>query len=528
MTSQLFESASLEAALAEVRDTVGPHAKIVRAEKVRRGGIAGFFAKESFVLAVENDDAVVQSPVAVAAAPVRTPPVHPPLSWQHSAPADPYQDRFSAPMDTPAAYSLAALADFADRSDEVVESQSQQVVTETPVSTETPLFGQVLRDVSRATAVDHDEPTQVIEPRWDGPAPELDDTYRPVAPLISAPTAPVTPPVAPSLPPAVPYFQELVPMIEAAHPLPVREIPLEVYRVAPTQSPWWQTLAEVAETQAAAAAELQARTVPPAPLTIDLSAPRPVPPVPAPVQPTPPPAPLTAPVAERLGDELFPPVPELPEPVVEESAPEPEPVAVADPVVPPMPQLEPQLPTQHQSTAQLAEGLATINAALGPALLPGSVIAVVGHPSDANKVAARVAVAASADPFAIHIASQDAVALHRSGLPTGRQVSTLDEAILRSRRWPSRPTPLVVVIDGRDSQWARTVLDAIEATTVLALPSPAHHDDEVREWVAELGGVQALLVDNTCASTPEALALHGIPALRSPWSLESTRRVGAE
>ncbi|BEP14246.1 hypothetical protein acdb102_25570 [Acidothermaceae bacterium B102] len=481
MTSQLFESASLEEALAEVRDTVGPHAKIVRAEKVRRGGIAGFFTKESFVLAVEHNEN--EAAGAYTSDSVRTVPAPQQVSWTETTPTDawndPYQDRFSTPMDTPAAYSLDALADFADRSDDVFDSSTQHAVTEVPVSTETPLFGQVLRDVSRATALDLEVPAG---PRWDGRMLDLDAPYRSVMPLVSAPTAPATPPVVTYVP-----QQVAAPAIEAAKQS--RDIPLESYPDAPAQQPWWQTLAEVAETQAAAE---HARSTP---RSIDLSTPR----------PTPPPPPLTIPVDDRLGDELFPPAPP------QAPAPSAEPVTA-----------------QSRSTADLAAGLATINAALGPALLPGSVIAVVGHPGDANKVAARVAVAASADPFSIHIASHDAAALKESGLPTGRQVSSLDEAILRSRRWPSRPTPVVVVVDGRNSQWARTVLDAIEATTVLALPSPTHDDDEVRAWVAELGGVQALLVDDTCVATPEALALHGIPALRSPWSLESTRRPGAE
>jgi hypothetical protein len=509
LTSQLFESASLEEALAEVRDTVGPGAKIVRAEKVRRGGIAGFFAKESFVLAVEHDGATTTAN-SIAVPVQRAVPVHPAPpahaeAWTRPAEADtwndPYQDRFSAPMDTPAAYSLEALvdfADFADRSDETVESQPHADL-ETPVSTETPLFGQVLRDVGRATAHGYDE------------------SFRSVMPLVSAPAAPVTPPVVRALP-TVPYFEEEPAAAEA----PVVDeapsdwdSPVPAYQPTAPQQPWWQTLAAVAETQAAELAAA-APELPPAPAWIDLSTPRPTAP--------PPSMPAAAPSDDRLGDALF---AAGPEPV------SPEPAPVADPVVivRPMPgspraNTPEQAPASSQSTAGLAAGLATINAALGPALLPGSVIAVVGHPADATKVAARVAVAASADPFAIHIASQDTAALQRSGLPTGRQVATLDEAILRSRRWPSRPTPLVVVIDGRDSQWARTVLDAVEATTVLALPSPAHQDDEVRDWVADLGGVQALLLDDTCASTPEALALHGIPALRSPWSLECTRRVG--
>ena len=489
MTSQLFESASLEEALAEVRDTVGPHAKIVRAEKVRRGGIAGFFTKESFVLAVEhNEDGTAGVHTGGS---VRAVPTPQPSTWTETAQPDawhdPYQDRFSTPMDTPAAYSLDALADFADRSDDVFDSSTQQAVTEVPVSTETPLFGQVLRDVSRATALDLEVPAG---PRWGGRILDLDldldAPYRSVMPLVSAPTAPATPPVVTYVP-----QQQPAPAIEAAKAS--REIPLEPYPDAPAQQPWWQTLAEVAETQARTMGTIAG--TPLMPRSIDLSTPR----------PTPPPPPVSAPVDERLGDELFPPAP-------------------------PQPQVASPEPTsaQTRSTTDLTAGLATINAALGPALLPGSVIAVVGHPGDANKVAARVAVAAAADPFSLHIASHDAGALKDSGLPAGRQVSSLDEAILRSRRWPSRPTPVVVVVDGRDSQWARSVLDAIEATTVLALPSPSHDDDEVRAWVAELGGVQALLVDDSCVATPEALALHGIPALRSPWSLESTRRTGAE
>jgi hypothetical protein len=418
LTSQLFESTSLEEALADVRDTVGPHAKIVRAEKVRRGGIGGFFSKETFVLSVEADDA--DTDAGEAFRPTSTP--------------------MSMPLpELPAAFSLDALADLADGDDGAARRLPS-------VSTETPLFGQVLQEVSRATALDRELPAG---PRWDGRLLDVEATYRSVMPLAPAPTAPVTPPV----------------------PAKVREIPLVTFPAAPPQQPWWQVLAEVGQLAAAQAA-------PQEPLTIDLQA------VPSP------PAPPTGP--PRLGAD-----------------------AIADLLAGQAPQ-----PSASASTSDLAASLATINAALGPALLPGSVIAVVGHPADAGEVAARVAVAAGADPFAIHFASHDAQARVESGLPGGRQITSLDEAILRSRRWPSRPTPMVVVVDGRDSRWARTVLDAIETTTVLALPSPTDDEAAVRAWVAALGGVQALLLDDSCRTSPESLALHGIPALRSPWSLD--------
>jgi hypothetical protein len=413
LTSQLFESTSLEEALADVRNTVGPNAKIVRAEKVRRGGIGGFFSKETFVLSVEADSG---AGVSVDAA--RTTPV--------------------SVVDAPVAYSLAALADLADGDDGAAGRFPA-------ISTETPLFGQVLQEVSRATALDIELPAG---PRWDGRLLDVEATYRSVMPLAPAPSAPETPPVE-------------------AKP---REIALETLPEAPPQQPWWQVLAEVGELMAAQALQK--------PLTIDGQV---VPPPPAP--PVGPP---------KLGSD-----------------------AISDLLAG-----QPSSPAPTRPVSVLAEGLATIKAALGPALLPGSVIAVVGHPADAGEVAARVAVAAGADPFAIHFASHDPAARTESGLPGGRQICSLDEAILRSRRWPSRPTPIVVVVDGRDARWARTVLDGIETTTVLALPSPTDDEAAVRAWVAALGGVQALLLDDSCRTSPESLALHGIPALRSPWSID--------
>jgi hypothetical protein len=424
LTSQLFESTSLEEALADVRDTIGPHAKIVRAEKVRRGGIGGFFSKETFVLSVEAEDASAGTGESFRMVP--TPAAELPAEYLPAA----Y---------LPAAYSLDALADLADGDDGAVGRLPA-------VSTETPLFGQVLQEVSRATALDFELPAG---PRWDGRLLDVEATYRSVMPLAPAPSAPATPPV----------------------PAKTREIALEPFPDAPPQQPWWQVLADVAQAQAAPAGAQQ-------PLTIDLQA--------LPLPPAPPAGP------PRLGADA---ITEL----LAEHAPT-------------------ALPTAEVS--DLAASLATINAALGPALLPGSVIAVVGHPADAGEVAARVAVAAAADPFAIHFASHDPAAREASGLPGGRQICSLDEAILRSRRWPSRPTPMVIVVDGRDSRWARTVLDAIETTTVVALPSPTDDEAAVRAWVAALGGVQALLVDDSCRTSPESLALHGIPALRSPWSLD--------
>jgi hypothetical protein len=55
-TNLLLEGEDLEALLIQAHAEGGVNAKIVRAEKVRRGGVFGFFAKESFEVAVEIPD----------------------------------------------------------------------------------------------------------------------------------------------------------------------------------------------------------------------------------------------------------------------------------------------------------------------------------------------------------------------------------------------------------------------------------------------------------------------------------------
>jgi hypothetical protein len=52
----LLEGPDIEALLAQIRDEHGSAARIVSADKVRRGGVGGFFARQRFEIAVELDD----------------------------------------------------------------------------------------------------------------------------------------------------------------------------------------------------------------------------------------------------------------------------------------------------------------------------------------------------------------------------------------------------------------------------------------------------------------------------------------
>ena len=68
MPTRQFDGPTLEAALEAVRAEVGSDAKILGAEKVRTGGIAGFFAKERFEVTVEvgEPEAAADSPSVTA------------------------------------------------------------------------------------------------------------------------------------------------------------------------------------------------------------------------------------------------------------------------------------------------------------------------------------------------------------------------------------------------------------------------------------------------------------------------------
>ena len=58
----LLEGSDLAELMAHVQAEFGPGARIVRAERVRTGGFAGFFARERFELTVDVPEAPAESP----------------------------------------------------------------------------------------------------------------------------------------------------------------------------------------------------------------------------------------------------------------------------------------------------------------------------------------------------------------------------------------------------------------------------------------------------------------------------------
>lgn len=127
-TLQAFDGDTLEAALARVAEEHGPGARIMQAEKVRSGGLAGFFARERYEVTVEIDDESRGSEAAAA-----------PTTGDEPSPE-------------PAPRSLLDLAERVseiERGAEAAPPSDRARAADVPApSTEGPTFREVLRDIA--------------------------------------------------------------------------------------------------------------------------------------------------------------------------------------------------------------------------------------------------------------------------------------------------------------------------------------------------------------------------------------------
>jgi hypothetical protein len=216
VSPQRFDGPDLEAVLERVHTKLGPDARIVEANKVRSGGVGGFFSRERFEVFAEpaliNVGPQTMAPSA-AAMPTAT-PVAPAIPMPMPEPATNVAD---APVT--GARDLLELADLVS----AVERRH------TPqVSTETSSFADVLARVSAAAGDGADEPpmpTGSVLVDEGTPmtmtAPTMSTVYSappsappaanaPTTPISSMPTAPIssmpTPPISsvPTAPPVTP------------------------------------------------------------------------------------------------------------------------------------------------------------------------------------------------------------------------------------------------------------------------------------------------------------------------------------
>jgi hypothetical protein len=159
LASQLrFEGAQLEDVLERVRTEVGPDARIIGANRIRKGGVAGFFAKEGYEVIVD-------------------------LSG-----AEQMQSRRTRGSARPR--SAQVPTSVLDLAEEINEHERDQVIdlSEAPLSTEREDFGQMLSRLTRA--IDEEERTPLEEEVPVAPASH----YRRVTPDIGDPALPAPQP----------------------------------------------------------------------------------------------------------------------------------------------------------------------------------------------------------------------------------------------------------------------------------------------------------------------------------------------
>jgi len=159
LSLQRCEGKNLESVLEQVRNRFGDTATIVEANRLRTGGVAGFFSRERFevVVDVEGDD----------------------------------EDGSPAPTDLPAEFGLEATEDFCDRlltlADGVSDLEQQAPAPgPAPISTEQPEFSAVLASITRHM----EAPTPATAAPVPAPVPV------PVPAPLAAPVAQPVPPRA--------------------------------------------------------------------------------------------------------------------------------------------------------------------------------------------------------------------------------------------------------------------------------------------------------------------------------------------
>jgi hypothetical protein len=199
-TRLLLEGPDITELLARVRAEHGDSARIVKAEKLRVGGFAGFFAKQRYEVVLEIADGAPSAVVPAAAAPAV------PVGTSLAVPA-PVQ-----PAAAPASLEeLAALADRADTA-ELVESAHRVPATTgagSPAPSPTSLDVLADRAPGRTLSTESDDFASVLSRLADGlgtgfdalpPAPvEVPADFRPLygAPVASPAELSVAPPAAP-------------------------------------------------------------------------------------------------------------------------------------------------------------------------------------------------------------------------------------------------------------------------------------------------------------------------------------------
>ncbi|MGK5679444.1 hypothetical protein [Actinoplanes sp. URMC 104] len=557
-TRVLLEGPAIEPLLAQVRDEYGSRVRIISADKVRSGGVGGFFAKQHYELSVEVPDPNEDRNDM----PQRTKTAE---NGQHSLERllerAESQDRMLAPDEpgrgaarpfgtssprsvTPASFGMtrpaetpsravpdndfgadegrhAALGDTGAAFAELMaglDAGTTDKLASRPKAADTP----TVRPFRPAAAT---EAPVNAGPRVPAPPPSV-APQSPAGPMFSMPApaapsiAPVSAPVSPAA--AAPAAPLMTPPPAAAPAAPlITPAATPLMTPAPVASPA-ATPAPVAPPAAAAPAPVAppAAAVAPAPVTPPAAAAAPAPvaqpaaaAAPAPVAP-----PVAAPtspapnLAEHIGGlaaseiEIDPPAPEpaAPEAVAPvkpapAAAPTP-PVADNEPVVRNlmsvgMPESMARQITGSDTYAGVLSVLAARPAAPAIPDGPGEILVLAGDINLGVTIGRQLLEQIGVPENHLLLAAQSTAG---TGLHSSRLITTPDAAEARAEKLHSAEEPWVVVLEapvgGTDPLWVNEMCDAIGATALWGVVDATRKTADTARHLRTLGDVESLVV----------------------------------
>jgi hypothetical protein len=544
-TRVLLEGPTIEPLLAQVRDEYGSGVKIISADKVRSGGIGGFFAKQHYELSVEVPDPTEDS--------------------------DDMARQTVADNDT---NNFERLLEQAESQDRVMtdpgpaapEMRARQEGRGAAFGDTGTAFADLMAGIDAAThaaggispprAAAAPPPAATARLRQTEAAREEPQTVRPFRPAAAGGGAMNRP--LPAALPSVPGFPArpgaTAPKEPPAHPMPSMPPPM-ASPVSPAQmsgAPMPHLPEPVAPIRTAMSA--QARTAAQAP--IRPSEPAAVPPRAATAAPFSPAAPSRA-ASEVYGIE------EAPAPV----SPAAPPVAAAPPAPAPAPALPAPAPAaatrpgdldpvqRNLTTVGMPEemarkitggdtyaGVLSVLAARpsAPAIPdgPGEILVLAGEVHTTMPIAKLLLEQVHVDQSHLLLAGPSTAG---TGLHSSRLISSRSAAESRAEKLQSSDHSWVVVIDapvgGTDPYWVNDMCDALGATALWAVVDATRKTADTARHLRGLGEVEALVVHSVeLTSDPASVlgldvpifSLDGKPATPHAWAAMLCARIAAE
>ncbi|MFC3992103.1 hypothetical protein [Actinoplanes siamensis] len=511
----LLEGPAIEPLLAQVRDEFGSRVRIISADKVRSGGIGGFFAKQHYELSVEVPDAqedsedMPQQTVAETGAN----PLERLLEQAES------RDRFgtdpgtAAPPGRPSAPRLGPAPGLGDR-------LGQQEGREAGIGDTGAAFAELMAGLDVAS---HLGETARTGHRVRQPA---DPAVRPFTPA-TASEAPVNVGSRPSLPAALPARPATPAPAGPVSPAPAAASATEEPPPAPHSArravPHSAAPAPIRPAEPASApprAAFQTAPTPPIRSAAEVyglqEEPAPVSPAAA---PPPPPElkPVPVPAAAKAGD-LDP---------VQRNL-----IAVG------MPEEMARQITGGDTYAGVLSVLASRPAAPGIPDGPGEILVLAGEVHTAVPIAKHLLEQIHVDQTHLLLAAPSTAG---TGLHSSRLISSPTAAESRADKLQASDHPWIVVIDapvgGTDEFWVNEMCDALGATALWAVVDATRKTADTARHLRNLGEVEALVVHSVeLTSDPASVlgldvpifSLDGKPATPHAWAAMLCARIAAE